>query len=339
MDITTVADDLVVLHDGTAVHRAEALAAGTEHHITAFAEEVTVTTLPRPSGTLRCRFATVNDVHFGETEAGRIDDHPEGPIRRAAPGDDPYPEVMNHAAATEIAAIDPAALIVKGDLSVDGRPEEWAAFERCYRKPFGDRLHVVRGNHDSYQHQDRYAGDAWIELPGIAVALLDTAIPGETTGTIRAEQIEWLDAQAAAATDPVVVMGHHQQWVGQTGGSRSDDYFGLHPDPSDALDDLAARRPAVIAYTAGHTHRHRVRTMMRSHIPTIEIGCTKDFPGTWAEYRVFDGGLMQVVHRMSAPEALAWSESCRGLYSDFGVDYESYALGALDDRCFTIPLR
>ena len=48
---------------------------------------------------------------------------------------------------------------------------------------------------------------------------------------------------------------------------------------------------------------------------------------------------MQVVHRMSSPEALAWSESCRGLYSDFGFDYGAYALGELGDRCLIIPLR
>jgi Icc protein len=46
-----------------------------------------------------------------------------------------------------------------------------------------------------------------------------------------------------------------------------------------------------------------------------------------------------VVHRMSSPAALEWSERCRHLYSDFGVDYESYALGALADRCFEIALR
>ncbi len=79
--------------------------------------------------------------------------------------------------------------------------------------------------------------------------------------------------------------------------------------------------------------------MTRAGIPSIEVGCTKDFPGTWAEYRVYEAGVLQVVHRMSTPEALAWSESCRNLYSDFGVDYEAYALGALDDRCFPIPLR
>lgn len=336
MDVTTVADDLVVIHDGVAVRRYEGLAPDTDHDL----DGVRVHTLPRPDGELLCRFTTVNDVHFGEVEAGRIDDRTDGPIRRAAPGAVPYPEVMNAAAAAEMAAVDPVAVIVKGDLSADGEQVEWDAFERCYRDAFGERLHVVRGNHDSYRHQADYAGDQRIDLPGVIVALLDTAIPGATTGTISTEQIDWLDDLCATADRPVFVMGHHQQWIG--GGAdakRSDDYFGLHPDAGDSLDDLAVRRRAIVAYAAGHTHRHRVRTMTRSRIPSIEIGCTKDFPGTWAEYRVHDGGIMQVVHRMSSPAALAWSESCRGLYSDFGVDYATYALGTLDDRCFTIPLR
>ena len=336
MDITTVADDLVVIHDGLAVRRYDGLGADTEYDL----DGTLIRTLPRPGGELLCRFATVNDVHFGETEAGRIDDLAEGPIRRAEPGARPYPEVMNTAAAREMATIDPAAVIVKGDLSVDGEPAEWEAFEACYRASFGERLHVVRGNHDAYRHQAEYAGDQWIELPGIAVALLDTAIPGATTGTITTEQIDWLEDRCVGVDRPVFVMGHHQQWIGDgPEAKRSDDYFGLHPDPSDALDELAERRRCIVAYAAGHTHRHRKRTMMRSDVPSIEIGCTKDFPGTWAEYRVYDTGVMQVVHRMSTPAALAWSESCRGLYSDFGVDYETYALGTLADRCFTISSR
>jgi 3',5'-cyclic AMP phosphodiesterase CpdA len=324
------------LHDGLDVRRYVGLAALEDHVL----DGVSVRTLARPTGEVLCRFATVNDVHFGEVEAGRIDDLRDGPIRRAEPGADPYPEVMNRAAAAEIAVIDPAAVIVKGDLSADGEQAEWDAFEACYRTPFGDRLHVVRGNHDAYRHQAGYAGDQRIDLPGVTVALLDTAIPGASTGTITTEQIDWLDALCAEWDRPVFVMGHHQQWIGDgPDAKRSDDYFGLHPDASDDLDALVSRRTAVVAYAAGHTHRHRVRMMARSRVPSIEIGCTKDFPGTWAEYRVFEGGIMQVVHRMSSPEALAWSESCRGLYSDFGVDYATYALGTLADRCFTIPLR
>ena len=308
VELTTVADDAATFHDGTTVDH---LAGLEPDHDYAY-DGIAFRTLPRPAGALRCRIGTVNDVHFGEVEAGRIDDHTDGPIRRAAPGEPPYPETMNHAAAAEMAAAGLAAVIVKGDLSTDGTPEEFAAFEHCYREPFGDRLYVVRGNHDAYRGQHEYAGDQWIELPGVNVALLDTVAPRAQHRPPAAEQIDWLDAGAAASTAPVLVMGHHQQFV--IGGQRSPDYFGIDPDASDALSDVMRRRPAIVAYTAGHTHRHRVR-WIDGRIPSIEVGCVKDFPGTWAEYRVYDGGILQVVHRMSTPDALAWSEQCRGLYS------------------------
>jgi predicted phosphodiesterase len=217
VDITTVADDLIVAHDGLTVHRLEGLAPGTVHDVAG----VVVRTLDRPPGELLYRFATVNDVHFGELECGRIDDHPDGPIQRAAPGEQPYPETMNRAAAAEIRASAIDTLVVKGDLSVDGQPHEWAAFEDCYRTAFGDGLHVVRGNHDSYHGQDEYAGDRWIELPGVAIALMDTTIPHHTTGHLDDAQLDWLDAHAATADRPVIVMGHHQQW---TDGKRSDGF-------------------------------------------------------------------------------------------------------------------
>jgi 3',5'-cyclic-AMP phosphodiesterase len=334
VDITTVADDLIVAHDGLDVYQLDGLQPATTYDVRGQA----VRTLDRPAGQLLCRFGTVNDVHFGEIECGRIDDHAEGPIQRVGPDETPYPETMNRGAAAEMLSADLAAVFVKGDLSVDGRPDEWAAFEACYRDTFGERLHVVRGNHDSYQGQTEYAGDRWVVLPGVAVALMDTAIPQKTTGRLSAAQLEWLDTHAGASDRPVVVMGHHQQWTPSGNGHRSDDYFGLHPDPSDALAEVIARRRSIVAYTAGHTHRHRVRRL-DSGVPTVEVGCVKDFPGTWAEYRVYEGGLMQVVHRISTADALAWSERCRHLYSDFGVDYETYALGTLADRCFTIDRR
>lgn len=345
-EVTTRADDLIVMHrrrpdaehgGGAEVRRLEGLAPGAEVTV----DGVTVRTLQRPPGELLTRVATVNDVHFGEVECGRIDDHAQGPIQRAAAGEAPYPEVMNAAAAAEIAALDPAAVIVKGDLTCAGTVEEFVAFDQCWLRRFGDRVHVVRGNHDAYTGQQVYAGDQWIELHGVIVALMDTVIPEHTTGRLTPEQLDWLDAHAATADRPVLVMGHHQQWVGDPHDQaqrRSDDYFGLHPDSSDALAEVIARRSAIVAYTAGHTHRHRVRRTAAG-VPSIEVGCVKDFPGTWAEYRVFEGGIMQVVHRMSTPQALSWSERCRNLYRDFGVDYASYALGSLDERCFEIALR
>jgi 3',5'-cyclic AMP phosphodiesterase CpdA len=333
MDVTTVADDHVVMHDATTVRRFDGLEPASEYEL----DGVAVRTLPRPPGHLLSRIATVNDVHFGEVECGQIDDHPLGPILRSDPGDPPYPETMNSAAADEIDAASVDAVFVKGDLTSDGTPEQFAAFERCYRERFAARLYVVRGNHDSYLGQDVYAGDQAVDLPGVTVALLDTAWPTRTTGRFTAEQAEWLDEIAATADRPVLVLGHHQNW---TGGTRSEDYFGIDPDGSDRLAAVIARRPSLIAYAAGHTHRHRVRHVADTgDVPFIEVGCVKDFPGTWAEYRVYEGGVLQIVHRVSSAKALSWSERCRHLYADFGIDYESYALGTLNDRCFPISLR
>ena len=73
-------------------------------------------------------------------------------------------------------------------------------------------------------------------------------------------------------------------------------------------------------------------------VPFTEVACVKDFPGAWAEYRVFEGGVMQVVHRISDPEALRWSNRCRVLYREFGMNYEQYAMGTLEDRCFVIAV-
>lgn len=333
-EVTTVADDLAVVHVDGVAHRFDGLTPDTTY--TFLGQELR--TLARPPGQQLCTFATVNDVHFGEVECGRIDDHPIGPILRLPEGAEPYPEVMNRGAVAEIGALEPAAVVAKGDLTAYGQPEEFAAFDDRYRTAFVDRLHVVRGNHDAYEGQHVYAGDRLVDLPGVRLAVLDTAIPRQTTGRITTEQLAWLDTVAAEADTPVLVLGHHQNWV--PGRNRDPAYFGIDPDDSEALIELVARRRNVLGYFAGHTHRHRVRrTATTDTAVFVEIGCVKDFPGTWAEYRVFEGGIEQVVHRIGSPDALAWSEQCRHLYRDFGIDYATYAMGTLPERCFTLTPR
>ena len=48
---------------------------------------------------------------------------------------------------------------------------------------------------------------------------------------------------------------------------------------------------------------------------------------------MFEGGILQVFHRISTPEALAWTEQTRGM---FGGMYSDYAFGELGDRCFAM---
>ena len=337
VDVTTVADDEVVLHDGATVRRYEGLAPGTEHEL----DGIAVRTLDRPGSELLCRFATVNDVHFGETECGVFEGADVGASLSVEPGEEPYPEVMNATAVTEIAAIDPAVVIAKGDLTTEGTEEEYQRFLAVYGGAFGDRLVHVRGNHDAMAGltQGLDGIPALIDLPGVRLAVVDTVVPGTDTGRLSAEQLAWLDdvgADAARDGVPVLVFGHHHCW--DPGASaRPPDYFGINPDDSEKLIEVFVRRRALRGWFAGHTHRNRVRRFpMTGDVPFVEVACVKDFPGSWAEYRVFDGGVLQIHRRLSSPAALAWSERCRSLY---GGAYPAYAFGELDDRCFTLRAR
>ena len=329
MELTTVADDEAVLHDGPVARVHTGLSPDTAYE----RDGVAFTTLPAPGERL-ATFATVNDVHFGETECGVIEGVELGPIYTTPPGEDPYPQVMNRGAVADIAALGPDAVLVKGDLTARGTHEEYRQFLDCYEGAFGDRLHHVRGNHDGY-YGETFAADApfLVELPGVALAVLDTTIPLDTPGRVSAEQLEWLGDVAAASDRPVMVFGHHHVWD-PTSGTRPDTYFGINPDDSERLIDVVATHPAIVAYSAGHTHRNRVRRFPATGaVPWAEVACVKDFPGSWAEYRVFEGGILAIHRRISSPEALAWSHRTRDMY---GGTYFEYAFGALDERCYPI---
>lgn len=332
LELTSVADDEVVFFDG-----AERFAhTGLEPDTSVELHGVEVRTLPRP-GELLCRFAAVNDVHFGETECGILEGFELGPVFSVPEGADPYPEVMNRGAIHDMLEIDPAAVIVKGDLTARGSHDEYHAFLAAYEPSFGERLHHVRGNHDGYTGET-FAADAplSVDLPGVRIAVIDTVIPTHTTGQVTADQLEWLDALAADSDRPVLVFGHHHVWSPES-RSREPGYFGINPDDSERLIEVVARRPAILGYFAGHTHRNRVRRFgVTGDVPWVEVACVKDFPGSWAEYRVFDGGILQIHRRISTPDALAWTEQTRAMY---GGMYPSYAFGEVADRCFLIAPR
>jgi len=340
-EITTVADDEVVVHDGTAARRYTGLAPGAEHELDGLA----VCTLDRPPGEFLCTVATANDVHFGEERCGIIGGVDAGPVLSAEPGEPPYPEVMNGAAVAEIAELDPAAVVVKGDLTDAGTPEQYARFVEVWSGAFGDRLHHVRGNHDAMVPglvQGLDGIPALVEVPGARLALLDTVTPGSDQGRLQPDQRTWLDDVAADADRdglPLLVFGHHHCWD-PGAAHRPTDYFGINPDDSEDLIDLVASHPSIRGYFAGHTHRNRVRRFPATgEVPFVEVACLKDYPGSWAEYRIFEGGILQVHRRLSTPEALDWSERCRHLYRNLLPEgYAPFALGDLADRCFALPV-
>jgi 3',5'-cyclic-AMP phosphodiesterase len=292
-----------------------------------------VTTLRRPGGRLLATLATVNDVHFGETECGMLGTPEEiGPVFTAQPGDDPYPEVMNRGAIDAIERLDPDAVVVKGDLTDKGTEDEYGAFLAAYSR-LGARMHHVRGNHDAMLTDSiANTGPFDVRLEGVTLAVLDTVRPGTDRGRVSRRQLDWLDDLAATSTQPVLVFGHHHPWD-PSSRERNDEYFGINPDDSDALCACIARRDAIAGYFAGHTHRTRTRRFAQARdVPIVEIACVKDYPGAWAEYRVYEHGYTQVTRRIDAPDALEWTEKTRNMFAGL---YRDYALGGLHDRCFT----
>ncbi|MCU0309864.1 MAG: metallophosphoesterase [Acidimicrobiales bacterium] len=330
MELTTVADDHAVVHDGLEVRRYDDLEPDTVYEYDGFVFR----TLARPPGERLSTIATVNDVHFGETECGVMDGLEMGPTFSVPDGAEPYPETMNRGAIHEIEQIAPDAVIVKGDLTSDGTQEQYHDFLDFYGEAFGDLLTHVRGNHESYGGGDLAAIPTQrVDLPGVTVALLDTSMAGHAGGRVTGEQLAWLHDLAAEADRPVLLMGHHHVWSPDS-STRADTYFGIDPDSSERLIEVVAAHRAIRGYFAGHTHRNRVRHISISReIPWVEVASVKDFPGAWAEYRVYEGGILQVFHRISTPEALVWTEQTRGM---FGGMYFGYAFGELGDRCFAM---
>lgn len=329
MELTTVAPDEVVAHDGPTVHRYEGLTPATAYEW----DGLSATTLPAPKGELLGTFATVNDVHFGETQAGLIDG--AGEAFSVPEGTTPYPLLMNTDAATEMAELNPLAVLVKGDLTTDGSADQLGEFEATYRPTFGDRLHFIRGNHESYHRVHTGPSYERVELPGLLAIMVDTSRDGHPNGDLSAEQLERLDDEAADSDVPVLIFGHHHIWLpGED--VRDDKFFGIVPTASERLQAVIAQHRNIRGYFAGHTHRNRRRFVdATGDVPYVEVASTKDFPGGWAEYRIHEGTVVQVFRRVSTPRALAWTDRTRAM---FGGIYPAYSFGNLDDRCFSIDL-
>jgi len=289
-----------------------------------------VRTLVRPAGRLLATVATANDVHFGETECGKTGDPATdaiGPVLRGAPGEQPYPEVMNGAVVDEMLALDPDVVVVKGDLTDTGRAEEYDAFLACYGR-LGARMHHVRGNHDAMRDPElaRQGAPYAIPLEGVTLAVLDTAVPGRVGGALDAGQRGWLDDLAADTPDPVLVFAHHPAY-------NADPSYGLSAEDHEALLAVFTRRENIVGYLAGHTHTNVVvRDGRGRDVPCVEVACAKDYPGAWAEYRIHEGGYTQVMRRVAASAAREWSERARHMIQ--GI-YRDLVLGTIDDRCFT----
>jgi len=294
-----------------------------------------VTTLRPPPGRLLDRFATINDLHLAEPGFGarhEIED------RWPLPEQGPYTWRCLDAAIDEAVGWGARALVVKGDMTAGGGPAEFEAVgERLSRVPVPVR--ATLGNHefhdlvtDGRPILGRYGVDIprepWAEdRPGMRLVYALTPRPGQRSGVVDAQQRAQLVALAAQAAGPAFMVLHHQP---QRFAFPTEYPPGIEGRQARALlDDLADANPAIFV-ASGHTHRHRRRRY--GPIELVEVGSTKDYPGTWTGYAVHEGGIRQVVRRIAAPDVIAWTEcTARAV----GGIWRLWSPGRLDDRCFS----
>lgn len=302
----------------------------------------TFRTQAAPPGEELFRFATLNDLHLGREELREDSDAARRDRGRRQRGPVPTPFEMAEDALSDALAWGAAMIVVKGDVCDQSYDRFWdQAAELFAGVPVPVRM--LPGNHDTGSKRmvepevaakDRdlhMARDVeHLDVPGLRIVLVESGVPGNGWGRMARHAAEVAELASASRADGagVFVATHHQPqrfriplyWPHGTPG----------PDAAAFARTLGAASPDVLV-SSGHTHRCRVRHV--AGVPWSETGTTNHFPATWAGYRVFEGGLMQVVRRTTTPRALGWSERSRAA---LGGVWALWATGSMSDRSFTL---
>jgi predicted phosphodiesterase len=294
-------------------------------------------TLRPPPGAELCRVATVSDLHLGIRAFGFLATIVERPWPAVQ-----HPERCARAAITEAAAWGASLLVVKGDVTQDGTRQQWADAGRVLgASPIPTVL--IPGNHD---RGPKRSVEPWVaahdvglrmvrgvesfDHQGLRLVLADSTLPARHGGRTSHLLDDLADALSTSRGGPsgALLTLHHQL-------QRTPWPEGWPPGvaPWQALPllqmVLATRRSTFI--TTGHTHRHRRHR--HGPLTITQVGSTKDFPGVWAGYAVHEGGIRQVVRRVSAPDAMIWTERTReavnGAWPWIGAGHRNY-------RCMSV---
>jgi Icc protein len=155
----------------------------------------------------------------------------------------------------------PDIVVVTGDLTDSGRPEEYAAL----REILADLpmpVFVLPGNHDAREAlREAFAADGYLPRDGflqytvedypLRIVALDTLLPGSDGGLLCDERLAWLDRTLATAPErPTIIIMHHPPF--RTGITQSDT-LGLQG--ADRLREIVARNGQVERLLCGHVHR------------------------------------------------------------------------------------
>jgi hypothetical protein len=315
------------------------------------------TTLTAPGGRHLFDFALLNDTHVGEGCAGTATNDPllgtSIPPCFSAPD---YAARMDTGMVHEIAARGIPLTIVNGDISAEARPAELAQAKQIFTALPGTVL-IARGNHDRVHDDSAHASCAdhdcfrttfypgrapgriygSTDFDGYHFVMLDS-VKGSSTGDLTdPAQNEWLARDLAAhRSEPTFVFFHHP--ASEYGDTFQDEpvIFGVPPQNGGTqfLDTVAAN-PQIVGVLQAHTHRNFDTYAVKAgnRTPFIENGTSKEYPGGYSIFSVYQGGYTRSYFRPSDCEfCREWTDTTRQEYFGLGPQY---LLGSLGTRNFS----
>jgi len=154
----------------------------------------------------------------------------------------------------------PDIAVVTGDLTADGRPEEYEAL-RALLVPLPMPWYLIPGNHDDRANlRAAFPGQPWgdseflhytVEDTPLRLIALDTVIPGASGGQLCPRRLDWLAARLGEAPErPTAILMHHPPFV--TGIDHMD-RMGLQD--STGIARIVASHNQVVRILCGHIHR------------------------------------------------------------------------------------
>ncbi|MCK5274045.1 MAG: phosphodiesterase [Alphaproteobacteria bacterium] len=192
--------------------------------------------------------AQITDMHVktqGEMLSGALDTYAglAAALRRIA-GLDPQPDL----------------LVATGDLTADGKPEEYDAL-RDLLSGLDMPCLLLPGNHDIRENlRDAFPDQPWedgrfllyaVDDWPVRIVALDSVIPGDHKGELCRGRCRWLDGKLAEAPDkPTIVMLHHPPFASLIGHMDRMGLVDVAP-----LAEVVARHKQVIRILCGHAHR------------------------------------------------------------------------------------
>lgn len=153
------------------------------------------------------------------------------------------------------------AVVVTGDLTDDGSEENYRRARQLLER-FAAPVHVLPGNHDDRRNLRRA-----FDLPGtgeepinysvtvgaLRLVVFDSIVPGQDPGKYSQEQLRWLDQELGRHSDsPTLLALHHPPLVTGIPGW---DAINLTPTDREAMADVVALHPQLLAIAGGHLHR------------------------------------------------------------------------------------